>query len=130
MHTTRISTLRHAVIALLKRSGRSPIAAVEEWDSTYSKQIQQAKPGKHILHIGAYTLEYTKPPVDPFEVIAQEYTEAVKLESQSHTLSWVRLIAILVILVALIAITTTLFEDGSFITLGFIKGCLPWAICN
>ena len=130
MHTTKISSLRHAVIALLKRSGRSPIVAVEEWDSIYSKQIQQAKPGKHILHIGAYTLEYTKPPVDPFEVIAQEHTEAVKLESQSRTLSWVKLIAVLIIVIALIFIVTQVFEDGSFIILGFIKGCLPWAVCN
>jgi hypothetical protein len=67
MIATHPSTLRAAVITLLRKSGESPISAVDLWDRVYSRQILQAAPGAHRLLIGAYTLEFTKPETAPIE---------------------------------------------------------------
>lgn len=61
MIATRKSTLRAAVIGLLRQSGKSPIEAVDLWDRVYSRQLDQAAPGTHKFIIGGATLEFTKP---------------------------------------------------------------------
>lgn len=126
MKTTKVSTIREHVIALHRHAGFSPSESIRLWDDVYSREYYNSKPGvKHTWVIGEYQFEFTKQPVDPIE------TEAQAAEITSRALSWVKLIAtLLVIVIVLIFLTTTLFEDGSFITLGFIKGCLPWGICN
>ncbi len=135
MVTSHKSTIHQAVVRLIVHSGTGRIEAERQWDSIYSKQYDRAVSGvTHTWKIGAYDFEFTKifdgRDVDPFEVIAQAHTEAVTLETTSRTLSWVKLIAVLVIVISLVVITTTVFEDGSFISLGFIKGCLPWGLCS
>ena len=61
MVATSIQTIRQAIIALLRRSGHSPIEATNKWDKVYKRTIEHATPNvTHKLIIGKYTFEYTK----------------------------------------------------------------------
>ena len=105
MIATRESTVRAAVITLLRRDGHSAIRATDLWDRVYSKQYEIAKPGTtHKFIIGKFEFEYTKqaPAVDLVELIAQSHTEATKLETSSHVRAWVQVIAVILILIALL----------------------------
>ena len=134
MIATRISSLRAAVIQLLRRNGNSPIDATDLWDTVYSKQIQNATPGIHKLLIGEYVLEYTVPFEPPrsdlVELITKSNNEAHEAEIASQLRGKLQAIVVIIIVVVTIYLTSTVFEDGSFIVLGYIKGCLPWGICN
>lgn len=138
MKATHKSTVHQSVVTLVRRQGYSPIEAERQWDSIYSKQYEQAAPGTtHTWKIGQYDFEFTKVVegrnIDLAAVVSECLDEARERENEAVILGWFRLasaLSVIVILIALIYLTTTVFEDGSFIFLGLIKGCLPWGICS
>ena len=104
MKATSIHTLRSTVIALLREEGRSPIEAVNLWDTVYSKQLQTAKPGTHKLLIGKYTLEYIVPgapsPIDLIDLIAQSSAEARQAENSSRLRGKLQALALIALVIA------------------------------
>jgi len=133
MIATKESTVRDAVIVLLRNSRHGAIESVDLWDRVYSKQYHAATPGvTHKFIIGGYVLEYIKQDEfsDLIDVIGAAHEEATKLESASRLRGKLQVLALIVIFLALAYVTSQVFEDGSFILLGIIKGCLPWGICQ
>jgi hypothetical protein len=103
MKATSEKTVHDAVIVLLRKAKHSPIQAEAKWDSVYSRQYHDAKPGvTHRWIIGAYTFEFVKqaPAIDLVDVIAQASQEAHNLETGSRINAWVATIAVIVILIA------------------------------
>jgi hypothetical protein len=61
MIATNETTIHSAIVTLLVRTGKGRIEAERLWDSTYSVQYHNAKPGtKYTWLIGAYEFEFMK----------------------------------------------------------------------
>jgi hypothetical protein len=61
MVTSHKSTIHQAVVRLIVRTGTGRLEAERQWDNVYSKQYEQAEPGRTVTwKIGAYDFEFKK----------------------------------------------------------------------
>jgi hypothetical protein len=61
MVTNSKATIHQAVVGLIVRTGTGRLEAERQWDTVYSKQYEQAEPGRTIIwKIGAYDFEFKK----------------------------------------------------------------------
>lgn len=61
MVTSSKAVIHQAVVRLIVRTGTGRLEAERQWDSIYSTQYDQAKPGHTVTwKIGAYDFEFTK----------------------------------------------------------------------